>query len=650
MGYGRRMVRPWLERRRSGHWAWHPAGHRHVLTALVCALLCLALVGCPKKPRRTLVPAVPTDGDPTARARFVEARDRYLRDGGGQAELVAIARDYPDDPVTPFALLYAGMAAVAAGDDAAAIDALLGIATLPDVPPGLAARAELFLGIAHARAGDPERALPYLVRSEPAVETADERALWLGATAAASAASSTPLDALPWMDRFWEVATEPERGWVLARLDEVVAAAAPDALRAAWDGLIQAGATSGPAAAVAGARLAAILETEGDADAAREVRGAIRGARERLGLRADGDGGGAVAVAAGPPHLGAVLPLDGKQSRVAEAAARGAAIAAGAHGGDTAATVDVEGAAGAKPSAAAVAALADRGVLAILGPIDGDSVDAAAARAADLGVPLVSLNPRADERPASGRWVFHVMHSAEQRARILARRAVAAGVKKLAILAPDSGYGRAVAGAFADAARDAGGEVVVRVDYPADEKSFAKLVKKLDGGWQGVFVPEQADRLELIAPALSAAGLVPRAAGAKLPKTVKGRAIVLLSTAEGMDAEYVRDAGRHSIGALLAPGFYPDRSDARIAAFVDRHAAAHDRPPTAVDAYAFDAIVALGAAAGGAQDRAAVAAALGKLQLEGVTGTVRFGADHRRDDDGVVFTIEDDGATVRTLR
>lgn len=570
------------------------------------------LAGCPKPRRHTLVPSVPTSGDAAARDRFLEARERFLRDGSGQDEFAEIAREFPEDPIAPFANLYAGVAAVGNGDHAAAIENLQVVVDTEGADPGLVIRAQLFLGIAWNGNGDPAKALPLLARGEKAIENDGERGLWIAATAAATAAVR-PADAPPWLERYWGVATDAEKGWILATLEEVVAT----------------------------------LDTAND-PAVGEARATLSRLREKLGVPTP-----ALEPArddtATPGQLGAVLPLDGKQSRVAEAAARGLAIAAGAHGGASAATIDVVDAAGADASAKAVAELAEGGVIGIVGPIDGDSVDAAAARAEDLGVPLVSLNPRADERPTAGRHVFHAMHSAEQRARILARRAKAVGVERFAILAPDSGYGKAVASAFADQVSAQGGTVVVRVDYEHDAKSFAKVVKQLDGKWTAVFVPEQADRLELIAPALAAAGLVPRAPGGKVGKK-QGRAIVLLSTAEGMGADYVRDAGRHTVGALLAPGFFPDRTDPTIAAFVDRYEAAHGKAPTAVDAYAHDAALAIAVAAGREASRAAVTRYLEAVEVEGATGTVRFGKDHRRSDDGVLFTVDDDGVTVKTLR
>lgn len=612
---------------------------------LLVLALCLAVAGCPRGKRHTLVPSVPTDGDPQARAKFLEARERFLRDGGDGDDLARIATEYPGDPIAPFAGLYAGVAAVQSGDHPAAVERLEAVLAAPEVDAGIVTRAELFLGIAYNGVGDAGRALPLLARGEPAIEGDAERGLWIAASAVAMVVIE-PLDALPWLDQYWAIAVDSERGWILATLDGIVGAASAEDARAAWDRLEL---RTGPSAAVLGARVAELAAEAGDVATADAIRVTIAAARAEVGLPA----------LVGPakdrdvraPVVAAVLPLTGKQSRIAEAAARGLAIAAGAHGGASVVTIDVTDATGADASADAVGGVAgaDAAPLAVIGPIDGDSVDAAAAKAAQASIPMISLNPRADERPEAGTWVFHAMHSAEARARILARRADALGLDKLAILAPDTGYGRAVATAFAAEVKARGGKVVERVDYPADTKSFAKLVKKLGSGWDAVFIPEEADRLELIAPALAAAGMVPRAPGAKVAKKA-GRAIVLLSTAEGLDPETIRDAGRHLVGGLLAPGFYPDESDPTIGVFVDRYRTAYGELPTAASAYAHDAALAIAAVAGESSTWARVAKDLAQVEIDGVTGRLRFGKDHRRADDGLVFTVADDGSTVSTLR
>jgi ABC-type branched-subunit amino acid transport system substrate-binding protein len=262
---------------------------------------------------------------------------------------------------------------------------------------------------------------------------------------------------------------------------------------------------------------------------------------------------------------------------------------------------------------------------------------------------MLSLNARADDRARAAPFVFHVMHSAEARARMLARRAAGAGVKKVAIFAPDSGYGRAVAKAFADVYTAAGGVIVTRIDYKADTKSFADEVTKLKSGWDAVFIPEQADRLGLIAPALDAAGMIPRPLGTR--KVKGGHPILVLTTAENAGPDLLHTAGRHLYGAWLACGFYADATDPVISDYVARYLAAFVKAPTALDAYAYDA--ALVVAKVGAGSRADLAGKLSTSRIVGVTGEVRFDADHRRADDGVLFVVEDDGAggaRVKTVR
>ena len=80
-------------------------------------LIVLALVftaGCPRHTRRTLTPDVPSSGDAHARSRFLEAKSRFLRDGGSGAEFGKIVSDFPEDPMEQrFAAL---MLRSAAGD------------------------------------------------------------------------------------------------------------------------------------------------------------------------------------------------------------------------------------------------------------------------------------------------------------------------------------------------------------------------------------------------------------------------------------------------------------------------------------------------------------------------------------------------------
>jgi len=613
---------------------------------LVLLAVLLALAGCPKS-RRTLVPSVPTSGDPVARQRFLEARESFLRAGDdprAAAEFRAIADEFEGDPIEPFARLYAGIAAEKAGDHEGAARSLDQLLIDQSLEPGLRTRGELYLGLARGALGDQARALPLLIAGERAIEDDAERGAWTAARAHAHAESAQPLDALPWFDRWWAIATPPERAFIRGRLEQLVAAAPAEAARAAWATL----GGEGPSVGVLGWRVAADLAVAGDAEGARAARGRAAPVRRAIGLAVTGaDDGPAAPV--DPGVLGAIVPQSAKQARVGEQLAKGLLVGATSLG-DAAPSIRIEDAEG--PAAAdAVAALARTDALAILGPTDGASVDAAAARASELGVPLLSFNPRADALAGGGTWVFHLLHSAEARARALARLAVGRGVKKLAVLRPQTGYGNAVARAFATEVAAAGGEIVVEVEYTADTKSFAGVVKKLGSGWQGVFVPDQADRLELIAPALASAGMIARPVGTK--KAIGGRPIVLMSTAEGAGDDFVREAARYSDGAWLAPGYFPGALDEAGLEFERVYLEQTGRSPTAVDAYAYDAVRLLASLrAAGASSRRDLAARLAGATLAGVTGAIAFDRDHRRADPGVIYTVEvvDGAPTVKSLR
>jgi ABC-type branched-subunit amino acid transport system substrate-binding protein len=141
--------------------------------------------------------------------------------------------------------------------------------------------------------------------------------------------------------------------------------------------------------------------------------------------------------------------------------------------------------------------------------------------------------------------------------------------------------------AFADEVARGGGKIITAVAYKPETVSFAGFAGKLDGSWEAVFVPAQAETLALIAPALAATGKIPKPLGTK--KVIGGRPILLLSTAEGLTGAYLSSAGRHSDGAFLAPGYYPDDQDPIGKAFIDRFIAAFGRAPGFIEAYAYDA-------------------------------------------------------------
>lgn len=601
---------------------------------LLIALMVL-LTACPRSTRKTIVPDVPKNGDATARTRFQSAKAKFNKDGGGAAEFREIIENYPDDPIVPWAQLYAGIAAIKERKfDIAATE--LAALYESDGPEGLRARAGLFLGITKNYQGDWAKALPLLKKGEPAIEGDAERTEYLAAYAYATASSDRPLGALGIFDQLYGRVSATEKALIVARLEEVVAAANPDTLRRAFDEIDD---RKGPSMAVVASRLAVLADQAGKTSEAQSLRQAAAPARAAVGLpRTISETPATVSGSGDAGLVGAVVPLGGNANRVGEAAVAGLGVAAGVSDGKGVAAIEVRAASDKDAAALAVEELAKANVIAIVGPVDTDSVESAAQRAEGLGIPLLSLSPR-PERVTSGRFIFHVRHSSEARARSLAQRAIAKGVTKFAVLAPETNYGKSVTEAFVAEVKKGGGSIATTVTYPKDTKSFGSFTKKLGDSWQGVFVPEEADRLILITPALAATGNVPKPVGTK--KVSGGRPVLLLSTAEGLSGDYLNNAGRQSEGALFAPGYYPDDQDPNQKVFLDRFIASYGKAPGATEAYAYDAAQLAASASGGG--RGGLAATLAKGQLVGITGTIQFDQDHRRADSGVIYTVTTDG-------
>ncbi|HSD90100.1 MAG TPA: penicillin-binding protein activator [Kofleriaceae bacterium] len=617
---------------------------KHLLITLA---LVVCVTGCPRQTRKTLTPDVPQHGDAHARSRFLEARSRFLRDGGQVQDFKAIVTEYPADPIVPWAQLYAGIAAIKSRDFAEA-DKDLDQVIATNADPGLTARASLFLGITKNYEGDAVAARKYLAGADRAIENDEERTEFLAAVAYSTAAGDKPLQALPVFDQLYPRVTPTEKALIVARTEELVASLDRSTLERLFDELPD---RRGPAIAAVGSRLVVIYEASGDTARADKMRENMVPPRAAVGLPKTitvAEVGAATGAGGDPTIVGAVVPLGSKEeNRIAEAAVAGLGLAAGAPDGKGVAAIETRAAVDKTSSAEAVDALARQNAIAIIGPIKGPSVDTAAGRAESLGIPLISLATNAELR-TSGKFTFHIRHSPDARARTLAQRALAAGIKTFAVFAPDSDYGKGTSKAFTDEVTKGGGRIVTTVTYPTDTKSFADKTGKLKDGWDAVFVADDAQKLALIVPALAASGSVPKAVPFPKKKLVSGRPVLLLSLAEGLDAQFVADAGRHATGAFFAPGFYPDSADPMAKPFIDRFVAAYGRQPGATEAYAFDA--AQLAAAAGSGGRAGLAASLAKSQLAGVTGAIKFDADHRRADPGVVYTVVEETGGVFAIR
>jgi ABC-type branched-subunit amino acid transport system substrate-binding protein len=409
------------------------------------------------------------------------------------------------------------------------------------------------------------------------------------------------------------------------------------------------------ARAAVGVRASAALRARGDVSAAQRLEEETARLRRTLGWSNVGSGG----IGPGDPHrLGLLAPFSGPAGRLGEVVLRGAMLAIGdaaASGGEPLPfQIVVRDAASDRDAVSERAAFElyrEEAAIALVGVGDRRAVSAASRD----GVPVLLLDEAPPGAVSSG---FQILHTAEVRAAELARRALALGVRRFAILGSDSPIAQRLAEAFVRAVAAGGGRVATRIHYPVASKVFTGPVAQLArASFEAVFVADDAFRLELVAPALAAADIWPQPwsgatatpASRRPTGAAPRREVLLLSTAVGLSPQLLRNAGRYVQGALLAPGFFSDAEDPRSSRFVGQYRSLYGQDPVASDAYGYDAFRLLTAAIQrGARSRSELLQALATGSFEGVTGTFRFGPDHTRVDAPPIYMIE--GDTIRALR
>jgi ABC-type branched-subunit amino acid transport system substrate-binding protein len=522
------------------------------------------------------------------------------------------------------------------------------VATPPEA--GVASSARYYLGIADARLGKfgaaRELLLPFLPRAGSA-GPGDEALVELrGALAEATAGVGERPAAVAIWDAYERGARPHEKAYARRKATELAAEIPPEA---AWRtfGALPA---KGLGRAVLGAKAADYLRAQGDASGAAAVASETDDARRALGFEELA----ARAGAGDPTRVGLVAPLSGKFQPIGEAAMRAAMLAAGAPGTNDAplqlAVRDT--ASDADRAARGLAELADEeSVIGVVSANDRKAAAAALGQAARAGVPVLSLE---DAAPGAATTGFQLMHAPEARAAELARRALKLGARDFALLGPDSAAGKRLRDAFRREVEGGGGRVTGEATYVPGATSFQgaiAAIKKTPP--QAVFVADGADRVELVAPALAFADLWPAPWGAPRPAAEPGkprpRNVLLLSTANDLSPRLVQSAGRYVQGALLAPGFYADVTDPASKGFGDAYRAAYGHEPRATEAYAWDGVNALRAAAAtGGHTRADVLRALASGSFDGLTGTLRFGPDHGRVDAPRVYVVA--GADIKLAK
>ena len=344
-----------------------------------------------------------------------------------------------------------------------------------------------------------------------------------------------------------------------------------------------------------------------------------------------------------PNLIGIVLPLTGEYKALSDLMLNAMALAVDLQnrGGVQVSIKDSKS----EPEAAsqAVEELVREGAVAILGPIALAEGQAAAVRAQQLGVPILSLS-RAEGLTQIGEYVFRDMPTNSAQARAIAQYAQKKlGVRSFGILQPDSSYGEEVTRYFWDAL-DAGGSAVTAYDhYPQRTTTFKPFVQRLVGRTQedlegrkefsdeaekikqqitnpyqqrraftalrnqsapvvdfdALFIPDSARTVRLIAPAIAAEDVITSGCDQRelevVRKTTRNeknlRPVQLLGTNLWNNADLVDErigAAKYVQCSIFADSFFAQSQRRATRKFVEDYDAAYHRAPGFLEAHAYD--------------------------------------------------------------
>ncbi|HEY0712966.1 MAG TPA: penicillin-binding protein activator [Polyangia bacterium] len=635
-----------------------PLQHRS-LRAAAFAFSVSAFAGCvtvrPARPPGTTT--VPSPGEttpgPTAPPPGVSADEQaafneavsgidMAQPEASRARLEGFLARYPRSAQRPRVAAHLARLSLAAGDVAGA-RARLARDTSEGSPDPLVGFAQ---GLLAARTGQAARALsllaPFAEDGPPRdLPDQDEAKLALQAALAdARVGTGDAMGALLAWETYARQGRESEQAFARERADELVARLSEEEAARLY-----AGVRTDFGRAALGLRAAAGLRTRGDASADR-VAATAADIRRTLGFTTPTRG-----LGPGDPYrLGLLAPFSGSTALIGEVVLRGAMLAIGGGRGDGGRGYQIV-ARDAAPERggerAASEVVREEAAVAVVGVGDRGAAGAAARD----GVPVLLID---EAVPGPSSTAFQILHTPENRAAELARRALVLGARRFAVLAPETATGRRLSEAFVRAVAAGAGRVTAQATYPAGASAFSAPITRIrKAAFEAVFVADDASRLELIAPALASADLWPEPYGTPSAPPVPGaaprRPILLLAPAAGLGPQLLRNAGRYVQGALLAPGFFADGEDPRTAGFVNQFRTLYGQDPGATDAYGYDAFRLLVAAIDrGAKSRSDLLRVMASDSFEGVTGAVKFGADHTRTDPPPVYMVS--GDSIRALR
>jgi ABC-type branched-subunit amino acid transport system substrate-binding protein len=204
---------------------------------------------------------------------------------------------------------------------------------------------------------------------------------------------------------------------------------------------------------------------------------ATRAAEVELDLAAlDTDPGATTDIASRTVRVGLLVPLSGRYAPEGETLLRGAQLALFDVADERFSLFPRDTRGTASGAAEAALSLLDEGVDLIIGPLFADSVGAVASHARSRGVNVVAFST---DRAVAGEGVYLLGHTPRAQIRRVVAHAAAQGHQRIALLAPNTRYGEAVADELSAVASSLGLSLTRVRFYASDAADAADVVRDL---------------------------------------------------------------------------------------------------------------------------------------------------------------------------
>lgn len=328
--------------------------------------------------------------------------------------------------------------------------------------------------------------------------------------------------------------------------------------------------------------------------------------------------------------IGVLLPLSGKNAALGRNLHQAAEMGLFEVGNDSF-TLMVENTATTAGADTAARKLLAKGANVLLGPLFGADVKKVAPIASNARVPLLAFTNDSSVA-APGTYVLGVTPQSEVD-RVITY-AASQGRHRVAVLAPNSAYGKLVVAALQDSVAKTQGSLAQMAYFDPEGTDFNLPVQMLSDsyrtqGFDALMIPEGGSRLRQIAPLLPTMGLDPTQ-------------VQMLGTSLWQnDPTLSQEPG-------LAGGWYPTISPERWQGFVARYQDVFGQPPDPRAALVYDAITLVIALGSGPEGRDYSEQALTNANgFAGVTGVFRLNRNGTVDRGLAVMELSPAGAMVR---